>query len=127
MEGAQRLAALAVRSVLEGATLGAALASAASADDAAGGRRRALVQELAYGTLRHWGTLDALTRRVATKPLTDPALSCLVAVALYQLDHTRAPAFAIVDHAVDNAAAMARPAAKSLVNALLRRYLRERD
>ena len=127
MEGAQRLAALAVRRVLEGATLSAALASAASADEAAGGRRRALVQELAYGTLRHWGTLDALTRRVATKPLTDPVLSCLVAVALYQLDHTRAPAFAIVDHAVDNAAAMARPAAKSLVNALLRRYLRERD
>ena len=127
MEGAQRQAALAVRRVLEGGTLGAALAAAASGEDAAGGRRHALVQELAYGTLRHWGTLDALTRRVATKPLTDPLLSCLVAVALYQLDHTRAPPFAIVDHAVDNAAVLVRPAAKALVNALLRRYLRERD
>ena len=49
------------------------------------------------------------------------------AVALYQLEHTRAPPFAVVDHAVNAAAALARPAAKALVNALLRRYLRERE
>lgn len=127
MEHAQRQAALAVRRVHEGGTLGSALTAAAVGEDAAGGRRHALVQELAYGTLRHWGMLDALTRRVATKPLTDPLLACLVAVALYQLDHTRAPPFAVVNYAVENAASMARPAAKALVNALLRRYLRERD
>jgi len=127
MEVAQRQAALAVRRVQDGGTLGTALATAASGEDATAGRRRALVQELAYGTLRHWGTLEAITRRVATKPLTDPLLTCLVAVALYQLDHTRAPPFAVVNHAVDNAAAMVRPATKALVNALLRRYLRERD
>ena len=127
MQGAQRQAALAVCSVLQGGTLGAALAKAAAGEDAAGGRRHALVQELAYGTLRQWGTLDALTRRLASKPLTDPLLACLIAVVLYQLDHTRAPPFAIVNHAVDNAASMVRPATKALVNALLRRYLRERD
>jgi 16S rRNA (cytosine967-C5)-methyltransferase len=127
VEGAQQQAALAVRRVLEGGTLGAALAAAAVGEDAAGGRRHSLVQELAYGTLRHWGRLDALTRRVATKPLTDPLLACLVAVAIYQLDHTRAPPFAIVNHAVDNAGTLVRPGAKSLVNALLRRYLRERE
>ena len=128
MDGAQRQAALAVRRVLDGGTLGAALTheAAAAGEDPAGGRRHALVQELAYGTLRYWGTLDALTRRLASKPLSDPLLPCLVAVALYQLQHTRAPSFAVVNHAVDNAAAMVRPAAKALVNALLRRYLRER-
>ena len=128
MDGAQRQAALAVRRVLDGGTLGAALTheAAAAGEDPAGGRRHALVQELAYGTLRHWGTLDALTRRLVSKPLSDPLLPCLVAVALYQLQYTRAPTFAIVSHAVDNAAAMVRPAAKALVNALLRRYLRER-
>ena len=127
MDVAQRQAAVAVRRVLDGAALGAALAAATSGEDAAGGRRHALVQELAYGTLRHWGTLDALTRRLATKPLSDSLLPCLIAVALYQLDHTRAPQFAVVNHAVDNAATMSRPAAKALVNALLRRFLRERD
>lgn len=131
MEEAQRQATLAIRRVLEGTTLPVALAAVVPAGDAAGGadpgRRRALVQELAYGTLRHWGTLAALTAKLAAKPLPDPALAALVAVALYQLDHTRAPPFAIVDHAVDAAARIARPAAKSLVNALLRRYLRERE
>lgn len=116
-----------MRRVLDGATLPAALADIAPPERDAPGRRRALIQELAYGTLRHWGTLDALVRTLAAKPLSDPVLGCLVAVALYQLDHTRAPSFAVVDHAVNAAAALTRPAARSLVNALLRRYLRERE
>lgn len=120
----QGQAARAVRSVLDGATLRDALAAV---DDGSPLRGRALVQELAYGTLRHWGTLDALTRRLAAKPVTDELLSALVAVAIYQLDHTRAPPFAIVDRAVEAAGALAHPAAKRWVNALLRRYLRERD
>jgi 16S rRNA (cytosine967-C5)-methyltransferase len=127
VQHAQRQAALAVQRVLAGEALPAALAAVTAGDDPTGGRRRALVQELAYGTLRQWGTLEAIVRRLAAKPLVDPALPCLVAVALYQLDHTRAPPFAVVDHAVNAAAAMVRPGAKALVNAVLRRYLRDRD
>ena len=127
MQEAQRLAALTVRAVLDGSTLPVALARLAPRESDAVGRRRALVQELAFGTLRHWGTLDALVGKLTGKPLADPVLSCLVAVAIYQIDHTRAPAFAIVDHAVNAAALVARPAAKSLANAVLRRYLRERE
>src|SRR5512139_4160683 len=101
MEEAQRQAALAVDQVLRGAALPAALAAVAAGEDAREGaergRRRALVQELAYGTLRHWGTLAALTRALAKKPFADPALGTLTAVALYQIEHTRAPAFAVVD------------------------------
>jgi 16S rRNA (cytosine967-C5)-methyltransferase len=120
----QQQAARAVRHVLDGMALPAALASV---DDGSELRGRALVQELAYGTLRHWGRCDALTRKLATKPITDATLAALIAVALYQLDHTDAPAFAIVDRAVEAAGQVARPQAKALVNALLRRYLRERD
>lgn len=127
MREAQQQAARVVRRVLDGATLPAALADVAPSGGLQAGRRRALVQELAYGTLRHWGMLSALTARLAAKPFSDPLLGTLVAVALYQLDHTRAPPFAVVDHAVEAAAVIARPAAKSLVNALLRRYLRERE
>lgn len=127
MQEAQRQAALVVRRVLDGSALPAALEAIAPPEPDAAGRRRALVHELAFGTLRHWGTLDALVRALATKRLSDPALCCLVAVAIYQLDHTRAPPFAVVDHAVNAAATIARPAAKALVNALLRRYLRERE
>lgn len=127
MRDAQRLAALVVGRVLGGATLPSALAEIAPPDDGSQGRRRALVQELAYGTLRHWGRIDALIVRLAAKPFSDPALRNLVAVALYQLDHTHAPPFAVVDHAVNCAAILARPAAKPLANALLRRYLREKE
>jgi 16S rRNA (cytosine967-C5)-methyltransferase len=125
MQASQRTAALAVARVLaDGVPLPAALA-AAGADEAGPGRP--LVHELAYGTLRHWGTLDALARALATKPVPDAKLHALVAVALYQLDHARQPAFAVVDQAVHAAAAIARPAARGLVNAMLRRYLRERE
>lgn len=124
MKQSQQQAARAVGGVLEGRSLSAALA-ASGADNA--GAARALVHELAYGTLRHFGTLDALVRRLARKPLPDRALATLVAVALYQLQHTKAPAFAVVDQAVAAAGEIARPAAKSLVNALLRRFLRERE
>ncbi len=113
--------------VQAGRTLSAALAAASDDRGGEGGRRRALVQELAYGTLRHWGTLEHLVRLLASKPVTDPGLTALMAVALYQLQHTRAPAFAIVDHAVSVASRVARPAAKGLVNAVLRRFLRERE
>jgi 16S rRNA (cytosine967-C5)-methyltransferase len=119
----QQQAARAVTRVLEGANLRDALAEV---DDGAPLRGRTLVAELAYGTLRHFGMLDALTGRLARKPIPDARLRALIAVALYQLDHTRAPAFAVVDRAVVAAGMLAHPGAKGLVNALLRRYLRER-
>lgn len=124
MQREQTRAALAVMRVFDGAQLRDALASV---DDGSGLRGRTLVQELAYGTLRHWGELDAIVGRLAAKPIADPLLRMLIAVALYQIDYTRAPPFAIVDRAVAAAGSGVRPAAKALVNALLRRYLRERD
>jgi len=124
MQREQTRAALAVMRVFDGAQLRDALAQV---DDRSALRGRTLVAELAYGTLRHWGSVDAIVSCLAAKPIADPLLRTLIAVALYQLDHTRAPPFAVVDRAVAAAAEAVRPAAKSLVNALLRRYLRERE
>ena len=124
MQHEQARAARAVERVLAGTALPSALASV---DDDPARRGRALTQELAYGTLRHFGTLRALTAKLAAKPIADPAVAALIAVALYQLEHTRAPAFAVVDRAVSATSLIAKPAAKTLVNALLRRFLRERE
>jgi 16S rRNA (cytosine967-C5)-methyltransferase len=124
MQREQTQAALAVMRVFDGAQLRDALALV---DDGSPLRGRTLVQELAYGTLRHWGALDAIVESLARKPIADPLLRTLLAVALYQLEHTRAPSFAVVDRAVAAAGDAVRPAAKALANALLRRYLRERD
>jgi 16S rRNA (cytosine967-C5)-methyltransferase len=123
MQREQTLAAVAVMRVFDGAQLRDALAAV----DERHGRGQSLVQELAYGTLRHYGTLAAIVAVLARKPIDDPLLRMLVIVALYQLDHARAPPFAVVDRAVAAAGESVRPAVKGFVNAILRRYLRERD
>jgi hypothetical protein len=87
VEHAQRAAARIVRRVLVGSTLPVALAaSGASVQD-----DRALVQELAYGTLRFLGQLRAVVRHLADRPLPDASVEALLWVALYQLIHTSAP------------------------------------
>ena len=74
MQEAQRQAALAVHRVLDRRdAAGRARRSSRRPIDGAAGRRRALVQELAYGTLRHWGTLEALRRQARGQAVVRPS------------------------------------------------------
>jgi 16S rRNA (cytosine967-C5)-methyltransferase len=123
MQHEQALAARAVQRVLAGSTLTAALDEPEVRE---AGRGRSLVQELAYGTLRHHGTLRAIVARLAARPVADAPVRALLEVALYQVRETRAPPFAVVDRAVEAAGHLGHAAARGLVNAILRRYLRER-
>ncbi|MCL2307036.1 MAG: 16S rRNA (cytosine(967)-C(5))-methyltransferase [Proteobacteria bacterium] len=128
MQSSQILAARVVQQVLRGTTLPVALSAVLDeSDDALTPAVRGFVHELAYGTLRHWGTLRALFEILSVRPAGDPLLPPLVAVALYQLLHTRQPPFAVVDQAVQAAATAVHPAVKGFVNALLRRFLREKE
>ena len=122
MEQAQRSAAKAVRRVLSGAALPAALAEAVQAS-----RERALVHELAYGTLRFLGQLRAIVRVLANRRLGDPSVEALLWVALYQLVHTGAPEHVVVDNAVRATGHLRRTSARGLVNAVLRQFLRRRE
>ncbi len=87
------------------------------------------LRETTLGTLRWQPRLDALVDLMLERPLKgrDRALRVLLWVALYQLGHMRRPAHAVVAEAVEAAAGLGRPWAKGLVNALLRRYGRERE
>jgi len=123
MEKAQRIAAKAVRRVLAGAALPGVLAG--ENDENAGDR--ALVHELAYGTLRFLGQVRAIARLIAERPLADASVEALLWVALYQLIHTQAPPHAVVDGAVRATARVKRTSAQGLVNAVLRNFLRRRD
>jgi len=123
MERAQRIAAKAVRRVLAGATLPAVLAG----DNHQNVEERALVRELAHGTLRFLGQLRAIVRLLAERPLADASVEALLWVALYQLIHTQAPPHAVVDGAVRATARVKRTSAQGLVNAVLRNFLRRRD
>jgi 16S rRNA (cytosine967-C5)-methyltransferase len=123
MERAQRVAAKAVRRVLGGATLASALAG--EDDDTHGDR--ALVRELAYGTLRFLGQVRAIVHALADRPPADSNVEALLWVALYQLIHTTAPVHAVVDCAVRATSQIRRTSAKGMVNAILRNFLRRRD
>lgn len=92
-------------------------------------RDRALVQELSYGTLRLLPRLEALAAALMHKPLKpgEGDLEALILVGLYQLIATRIPPHAAVAATVAAARTLARPWAAGLVNALLRRYEREKD
>lgn len=92
-------------------------------------KQRPLLQQLCYGTLRQQPRLQAILDELLEKPLRnkDRDVSALLLSALYQLDEMRVPDHAAVATAVDLSEAIKKPWARKLVNALLRRYLRERD
>jgi 16S rRNA (cytosine967-C5)-methyltransferase len=92
-------------------------------------RDRPLVQELCYGVLRTLPRQEALAGLLLRKPLkrVDGDLEALILVGLYQITDTRIPPHAAVAATVEAARAMGKGWAASLVNALLRRFQRERD
>ncbi len=123
MHASQYLAAQVVQDVFHGKTLPNALARYHVSLPAT---IRGFVQELAYGTLRHWGLLSAQIDLLSNKPVSPPLLRYLLAIALYQLQHTRQPSFAVVNQAVDATKKIA-PKSASFSNAVLRRFLREQE
>ncbi len=126
MDDLQCLAAQTVSRVLNGRSLDAELAALWRGHATLAAQQRGAVQDMAYGTLRHLGMIDALIDRLLARPLTDDAVRPLLRVAIYQLGHTRAHAYTVVDHAVRATVRMGAPRAKGLVNAVLRNYLRRR-
>ncbi len=117
-------AALVVGEVLSGKSLNQVLPTRLPKVAA---RDRGLLQQLCYGTLRQAPRLQALLTQLLNKPLRDKDsdVQGLLLVGLYQLDMTRVPDHAAVDSCVRAAAALKKPWARGLTNAVLRRYLRE--
>lgn len=85
-------------------------------------RERALVQELAYGTLRWYFQLDAVLGALLNKPLKrrDNDLRCLLLSGLYQLRHLSIPVHAAINESVQAARVLNKPWATGMVNAVLR-------
>jgi 16S rRNA (cytosine967-C5)-methyltransferase len=120
------LAAYAVARILrEGVTLDAALKDALAA---ANPKLAPSVRSLSYGAVRGYYRHEAILRSVLTAPVKslDPLVRALLSVALYELEDERTPEYAVVDAAVQTAKATDAVRAAGLINAVLRRYLRER-
>jgi 16S rRNA (cytosine967-C5)-methyltransferase len=88
-----------------------------------------LIQEMAYGTLRFAPRLQMLSARLLKRPLRDKDVDvgALLLIGLYQLLYMHVQDYAAVSCTVDAATALDKPWAKELVNACLRRFLREKE
>ena len=92
-------------------------------------RDRALLQQLCYGTLRYYPRIDAYLNQLLTKPFKakDKDIEAVLSCSIYQLLETRIPPHAAVNEAVAACKSLKKLWAKGLVNAVLRRLLREKD
>ncbi|MDH4284934.1 MAG: 16S rRNA (cytosine(967)-C(5))-methyltransferase RsmB [Gallionellaceae bacterium] len=126
MEAAQLGASQVVRQVLEGRNLNQVLEKYLKDAHGLSPQQRGALQDLSYGTLRFYGQLARILEQLLHKPVRNESLRCLMLVALYQLQYSKAAVHAVVDHAVRSARKLDK-AAGGLVNALLRSFLRSRD
>ncbi len=90
-------------------------------------RSRAAIRDMAYATVRRLGWLEAMLAQLNNRTV-DPMVAALQLVALEQLIKPMRPPAVIVDQAVRSASEQAATRhAGGLINAVLRRFLRERE
>jgi 16S rRNA (cytosine967-C5)-methyltransferase len=94
-----------------------------------GSRDTALARNLAYEGARWFHRLEAILQPMLRKPLgkKDARLKALLIIALVQLERLRIPDHAAVTTAVDAARALGYGGRTGFINAVLRRFLRERE
>lgn len=126
MQRIQQLAADALEQVDAGRTLTEALAAAMHSEPPLTPQERAALQDICYGTIRRLAALRLMLRQLVPNRLPSSFVESLLTVALFQLFHTRAADYAIVNEAVTLAGRHARGRYKSLVNGVLRNALRRR-
>lgn len=90
-------------------------------------RAQALAQELCYGACRWFHQLDAILETLVRKPFKakDTDIRALALIGLYQLIHLQTPPHAAVSETVNASHELGKRWAAGLLNALLRRFLRE--
>jgi 16S rRNA (cytosine967-C5)-methyltransferase len=92
-------------------------------------RDRALAQEISYGVVRWYHRFDAILGRLLHRPMAaaDSDVRALILAAIHEIVNLRTPDHAAVSEAVEGVRALGKPWAASFVNAILRRFLRERE
>lgn len=88
-----------------------------------------LLKELCYGVMRWWPRLKAIEHHLLDKPLANKHLdiSVLLWLGFYQLEKLNIAEHAAVSETVACAPAIKKQWAKGLINALLRRFQREKE
>ena len=91
------------------------------------GKDRAFIQALCFGVLRQCHQLDFILQQLLSKSIRnkDTDIKVLLLIGLYQLKYMRVKSHAAVSETV--IAAKKKSWAKSLINGVLRQYLREQE
>jgi len=91
-------------------------------------RDQALIQECAYGVLRHYHALQRRLAQLVERSLKkrDGVVEMLLLSGLYQLFELQMPEHAVVDASAAACRSLDKPWASGLVNAILRNALRQR-
>ncbi len=121
---ARAIAAQAVRQVIQdGRSLSEALLHCQKSDDIG------LVKELGFGVLRWYFRLNLIAKTLLSHPLKekDSDVHALVLIGLYQILFMRVPDHAAVAETVNACRDLKKPWASKLINAVLRRFLREQE
>ena len=118
-------AVLAVANVIQGRNLDQSLSEAT--ETLSSDRARARCRALAFGAVRWHQRHRRLLQRLLDRPLRprDVTLAALLSVGLFQLESAARPDYAVVSATVDTARALGLKKAAGLVNAVMRRFLRE--
>lgn len=88
---------------------------------------KGMLQDIAFGCQRFLGSLKCILNTLLNKPIENKAVEHFLLVALYQLNHTKNAPHAVVNECVHHIAKIGRGQYRSLANAILRRFLRERE
>ena len=124
---ARALAAQALARIVGGTSLRAAFAAfSIKLPDA---RDRALLSSLLHEGARWWRRYDAALDGLLEQPLRErePTVHALLVLGLVQLEILRLPEYAAVAATVESTRSLRKPKFANLINAVLRRWLRERD
>lgn len=111
--------------VKDGQSLTVALDS--TLESIADSKDRAFIQALCYGVVRHYHRLDFILQQLLSKPLRnkDTDIKMLLLIGIFQLHYMRVKSHAAVSETVS--AAKKKSWAKSLINGVLRQYIREQE
>ncbi|MCF7522083.1 16S rRNA (cytosine(967)-C(5))-methyltransferase RsmB [Neisseria sp. ZJ106] len=123
----QQLAAQAVEAVAQGQNLQDVLAALRAKHPDLTAQENGALQDIAYGCQRYLGSLKFMLGKMLTRPISDSGLESRLLAALYQLHYTRNAPHAVVNEAVEGIAKIGRGQYRSFANAVLRRFLRERE
>ncbi len=123
----QTLAAQTLAAVASGKNLSDELAHIIAQNPELTAQDKGMLQDIAYGCQRHLGSLKFMLGKMLNKPIDNEALQSYLLVALYQLNHTQNAPHAVVNEAVNHIARIGHGQYRSFANAILRRFLREKE